>query len=129
MGGNIDFSIDNIASSFSLIRAGKVRALAVTSSYRWPTLPDVPTTAEAGVKDMVLTSWGALVFAKGTPEAIVNKLSEAMQAIAADPALQKRFMDTGAKLVATTPAQTAAFAAAERVKWREAVEISGAKLD
>jgi chemosensory pili system protein ChpA (sensor histidine kinase/response regulator) len=54
---------------------------------------------------------------------------QAMQAIAADPALQKRFMDTGAKLVATTPAQTAAFAAAERVKWKEAVEISGAKLD
>lgn len=129
MAGNTDFAIDNIASAMSLIKAGKVRALAVTSEERWPTLPEVPTTAEAGVKDFILTSWGALVMPKGTPPAIVNKLSEAVQAIAKDPTMQQRFMDRGAKLVATTPAQTHAFAAAERVKWKEAVEISGAKLD
>jgi tripartite-type tricarboxylate transporter receptor subunit TctC len=129
MVGNTDFAIDNVASSLGLIRGGKVRALAVTADERWPTLPDVPTTSEAGVRDFVLTSWGALVFPKGTPPAIVNKLSEAVQAIAAEPEMQKRFMDRGARLVATTPAQTHAFAAAERVKWKEAVEVSGAKLD
>ena len=127
--GDTDFAIDNIASCLSLIRAGRVRALAVTSDYRWPTLPDVPTTAEAGVKDFVLTSWGALVLPKGTPAAIVNKLSAAVQDIAADPALQQRFMNAGAKVVASTPAQTHAFAASERVKWKEAVQVSGAKLD
>jgi tripartite-type tricarboxylate transporter receptor subunit TctC len=127
--GNTDFAIDNIASCLPLIRAGRVRALAVTSDYRWPTLPDVPTTAEAGVKDFVLMSWGALVLPKGTPAAIVNKLSATVQAIAAEPALQQRFMDAGAKLVASTPAQTHAFAASERVKWKEAVQVSGAKLD
>lgn len=129
IGGNVDFVIDNIASGLALVRAGKVRPLAVSADYRWPTLPDVPTTAEAGVKDFVLTSWGALAFPKGTPDAIVNKLSEAVQAIAADPAMQKRFMDAGARLVGTSPAKTQAFAASERVKWKEAVEISGAKLD
>ena len=127
--GDTDFAIDNIASCLPLIRAGRVRPVAVTSDYRWPTLPDVPTTAEAGVKDFVLTSWGALVVPKGTPPAIVNKLSSAVQAIAADPAMQQRFMDAGAKLVASTPAQTQAFAASERVKWKEAVQVSGAKLD
>lgn len=127
--GNTDFAIDNIASCLPLIRAGRVRPLAVTSDYRWPTLPDVPTTSEAGVKDFILTSWGALVVPKGTPASIVNKLSAAVQAIAADPAMQQRFMDSGAKLVSSTPAQTHAFAASERIKWKEAVQISGAKLD
>ena len=127
--GDTDFAIDNIASCLSLIRAGRVRALAVTSDYRWPALPDVPTTAEAGVKDFVLTSWGALVLPKGTPPAIVNKLSMAVQEIAADPALQQRFMNAGAKVVSSTPVQTHAFAASERIKWKEAVQVSGAKLD
>lgn len=127
--GNTDFAIDNIASCLPLIRAGRVRALAVTSDYRWPTLPDVPTTAEAGVKDFVLTSWGALVLPKGTPPAIVNKLSAAVREIAADPAMQQRFLETGARIVSSTPAQTHAFAASERVKWKEAVQVSGAKLD
>ena len=127
--GDTDFAIDNIASCLTLIRAGRVRALAVTSDYRWPTLPDVPTTAEAGVKDFVLTSWGALVMPKGTPPAIVNKLSVAVREIAADPALQQKFLDAGAKIVSSTPAQTHAFAASERIKWKEAVQVSGAKLD
>ena len=129
MGGNVDFSIDNVASSLNLIRAGRVRALAVSSDYRWPTLPDIPTTAEAGVKDFILTSWGALVFPKDTPEAIVARLSDGVQAVASDAAMQKRFMDSGARLVATTPSQTRAFAAAERIKWKEVVDISGAKLE
>ena len=127
--GDTDFAIDNIASAMSMIRAGKVRALAVTSNDRWPTLPDVPTTAESGVKDFVLTSWGALVMPKGTPPAIVNKVSAAVQEMAKDAELQQRFMDMGAKLVASTPAQTHAFAASERIKWKEAVMVSGAKLD
>lgn len=127
--GNTDFAIDNIASCLPMIRAGKVRVLAVTSDYRWPTLPDIPTTAEAGVKDFVLTSWGALVMPKGTPASVVNKLSSAVQAIAADAVMQQRFIDIGAKLVSSTPAQTHAFAASERVKWKEAVQVSGAKLD
>jgi tripartite-type tricarboxylate transporter receptor subunit TctC len=129
MAGDTDFAIDNIASALTLIRSGKVRALAVTSNYRWPTLPDVPTTAESGVKDFVLTSWGALVMPKGTPTAIVNKVSAAVQEMANDPLMQQKFMDKGAKLVASTPAQTQAFAASERVKWKEAVQVSGAKID
>ena len=129
MAGDTDFAIDNIASYMPLIKAGKVRALAVTSSTRWPTLADVPTMAEAGVPNFIVTSWGAFVVPKGTPAAIVNKLSAAVQAIAAEPAVQQRFLDTGARAVASTPAETAAFAERERVKWKEVVHISGAKMD
>ena len=129
MAGDTDFAIDNIASYMPLIKSGKVRALAVTSSTRWPTLPDVPTMAEAGVPNFIVTSWGAFVMPKGTPAAIVNKLSAAVQAIAAEPAVQQRFLDAGARAVAATPAETAAFAERERVKWKEVVHISGAKME
>ena len=129
MAGDTDFAIDNIASYKQLIKSGKVRALAVTASERWPTLPDVPTMAEAGVRDFVITSWGAFVVPKGTPAAVVAKLSDAIKAIAAEPAMQQRFLDAGARTVSTTPQETAAFAERERVKWKEVVQISGAKLE
>jgi tripartite-type tricarboxylate transporter receptor subunit TctC len=61
LSGAVDFAIDNLASYISLIQSGKMRALAVTSAKRWPTLPDVPTMVEAGVKDFVVTSWAAFV--------------------------------------------------------------------
>ena len=127
--GDTDFAIDNIASYTPLIKAGKVRALAVTASERWPTMPEVPTMAEAGVRDFIFTSWGAFVVPKGTPAAIVSKLSSAIQAIAAEPAMQQRFLETGARSVSSSPQETAAFAERERVKWKEVVQISGAKME
>ena len=129
MAGDTDFAIDNIASYTPLIKSGKVRALAVTASERWPTMPDTPTMAEAGVRNFVVTSWGAFVMPKGTPAAIVTKLSTAIQAIAAEPATQQRFLEAGARSVSTTPQETVAFAERERVKWKEVVHLSGAKLD
>ncbi len=127
--GDTDFAIDNIASYTPLIKSGKVKALAVTASERWPTMPEVPTMLEAGVRDFIITSWGAFVVPKGTPGAVVNKLSSAIQAIAAEPAMQQRFLETGARAVSTTPQETSAFAERERVKWKEVVQLSGAKME
>lgn len=129
MAGTIDFAIDNVASYTALLRAGKARALAVTAPQRWPAFPELPTVLEAGVPDFVITSWGALVMPAATPAAIPLKLSQAMQEIAADPAMQERFLSAGARLTAATPQDTAAFAARERVKWKEVVRLSGAKLE
>ena len=84
LSGDTDFAIENVASYMSMVKAGKVRALAVTSTDRWPTLPDVPTMAEAGVPNFIITSWGAFVMPRGTPPAIADKLSAAVQAITAD---------------------------------------------
>jgi tripartite-type tricarboxylate transporter receptor subunit TctC len=129
MAGDTDFAIDNIASYMPLIKAGKVTALAVTSAERWPTLPDVPTMAQVGIKDFIITSWGAFVLPKGTPAAITAKLTEALKEIAADPAMQKRFLEGGARTVGTTSQETFAFAERERVKWKAMIDMSGAKLD
>jgi tripartite-type tricarboxylate transporter receptor subunit TctC len=129
MAGDTDFAIDNIASYTPLIKTGKVKALAVTCPERWPTMPEVPTMAEAGIKDFIITSWGAFVMPKGTSPAIVNKVSTAIAEIAKDPAVKEKYLQTGALLVATTPRETEAFAERERAKWKEVVRISGAKLD
>ena len=127
--GTIDFAIDNVASYTPMLKAGRARALAVTSAERWPVFPNVPTMAEAGLSDFVITSWGALVMPAATPTSITARLSQAVREIAADPATQERFMTVGARLVSSTPEEAAAFAVRERVKWKEVVRLSGAKLE
>ena len=85
--------------------------------------------AEAGVADFVVTSWGAFVMPAGTPAAITGKLSAAIQAIATEPAMRERFLAAGSRTVSSTPQETFDFAARERVKWKEVVRVSGAKVE
>jgi tripartite-type tricarboxylate transporter receptor subunit TctC len=125
LSGDVTFAVDNLASYISQIESGAMRALAVTSAQRWPTLPNVPTMAEAGVKDFIVTSWGAYVMAAGTPKAIVDKLSAAHKEIAADEAMQKRFLAAGGRLLHSTPAEAKAFAAKETKMWQDVVRLSG----
>jgi tripartite-type tricarboxylate transporter receptor subunit TctC len=125
LSGDVTFAVDNLASYISQIESGAMRALAVTSEKRWPTLPDVPTMGEAGVKDFVVTSWGAYVMAAATPPAIVNKLSAVHKELAADEPLQKRFLAAGGRLLHSTPAEAKAFAAKETKMWQEVVQLSG----
>ena len=125
LAGDVTFAVDNLASYISQIEAGTMRPLAVTSGKRWPTLPNVPTMAEAGVKDFIVTSWGAYVLPAATPQAIVDKISAVHKQIAADPAMQKRFLAAGGQILTTTPAEAKAFAAKETVMWQEMVKISG----
>jgi len=127
LSGAVDFALDNLASYVPLIQSGQMRALAVTSAQRWPTLPDVPTMAEAGMKDFVVTSWAAFVLPAATPRLIVDKLSGAMKQIAADLDIQKRFLVTGARCISSTPEQAIAFATKERAIWKDVVALSGLK--
>jgi tripartite-type tricarboxylate transporter receptor subunit TctC len=127
LSGDVIFAVDNLASYVSQIESGAMRALAVTSADRWPTLPNVPTMAEAGVKDFIVTSWGAYVMAAATPQAIVDKLSATHKEIAADETLQKRFLAAGGRLLHSTPAGARAFAAKETKMWQEVVRLSGLK--
>ena len=129
VGGDVDFAIDNIGSYTALIRAGRVRALAVATVDRWPTLPDVPTMTEAGVKDFVSTSWGTLLVPKQTPGPIVEKFSAAIQSVCSEPAVKQRFLEMGARAVVSTPQEAFAFAESERFKWKEVVRISGVKIE
>ena len=127
--GRIDCSVDNIANQTPLLRDGRVRALAVTYYERWPSLPDVPTMAEVGIQNFVVTSWGALLLPAGTPKSIVDKFSQEVQIISKEPAMREQFFNVGAKFVSCSPQELSEFAAKERVKWREAVMASGAKVE
>jgi len=127
LSGAVDFAIDNLASYVPLIQSGKMRALAVTSATRWPTLPQVPTMGEAGVKDFVVTSWAAFVLPAATPRPIVDKLGGTMKQIAADTAMQKRFLVAGARILSSTPEEAIAFANKERAMWKDVVAMSGLK--
>src|SRR5690242_5716971 len=129
LAGDVNFAIDNLASYVPVIQSGKMRALAVTSAQRWPTLPDVPTMGEAGIKDFVVTSWAAFVFPAATPRPIVDRFSAAQRQIAGEQAIQERFLVAGARVLSSTPEGAIAFAAKERAMWKDVVAASGAKVD
>jgi tripartite-type tricarboxylate transporter receptor subunit TctC len=125
LSGDVTFAIDNLASYISQIESGQMRALAVTSAQRWPTLPLVPTMAEAGVNDFVVTSWAAYVVPTGTPPAIVEKIAAVHKEIAADDTMQKKFLAAGGRLLHSTPAEAKAFAAKETRMWQDVVRLAG----
>ena len=129
LAGDVNFAIDNLASYVPAISSGKMRALAVTSAQRWPTMADVPTMGEAGVKDFIVTSWAAFVVPVGTPRPIVDKIAGAMKKIAAEEDVQKRFLVGGARVLSSTPEGALAYAAKERALWKDVVAASGAKID
>jgi len=127
LSGDVTYAIDNLASYISFFESGSLRALAVTSAERWPTLPNVPTMADAGQKDFVVTSWAGFVVPAGTPRPIIDKLAAAMKDIAADKVIQQKFLVAGARLLSSTPEEISAKATKERPMWQEVIKISGAK--
>lgn len=129
LSGDLTFAIDNLASYIPVITEGRMKAYAVTSPERWVTLPNIPTMAEAGVPNFVITSWCAWVGPAGMPRPIVDKVNKAMKEIAADPAIQQRFLQTGAKCVWSTPEDALAHAAKQRPMLAEMVKISGARME
>jgi len=108
VGGVTDFTIDQISPSLSLLQAGKLRALAVTSPRRSPALPDVPTMAEAGFSGYEVTVWFALAAPAGTPEAVVQTLNAAANDVLKDPDVVKRLSTYAAVPVGGTPQQLTA---------------------
>lgn len=129
LSGDLTFAIDNLASYVPLIQEGRARALAVTSAERHPALPDVPTMAEAGIPNFVVTSWCAFGMPAGVPAPIIARASALIQQIAAEPAMQERFLRTGAHARGSAPEAVWERARRERPLWQEMVRISGARLE
>jgi tripartite-type tricarboxylate transporter receptor subunit TctC len=129
LGGQVHVMFDNLPSSIASIRAGKLRALAVTSGKRSAALPDVPTLDEAGLKGFEASSWFGVFAPAGTPKDIVNRLSEEIQKATAAAELQERFKAQGATPIGSTPEAFATHVSAEIAKWATVVKASGAKVD
>jgi tripartite-type tricarboxylate transporter receptor subunit TctC len=130
IGGNMDVMFDNLPSSMPQIRAGRLKAFAVTSTQRSTALPDVPTVEEAaGLKGFDATSWFGLLAPAGTPPEIVNRIQQEVAKALQAPAIKEKLEAQGAMPSGNTPAQFAAHIEAEHRKWAEVVKVSGAKID
>ena len=129
LGGQVDASFQNINAVVPHVAAGKLRALAVTSNQRSPLLPQVPTLAESGVKDVDVYSWQAAAAPKGLPADVKAKLHASMIAALNDPAVKPKLLELGFEIVGDTPEQFAAFLRAEIAKWAKVVKASGARPD
>ena len=129
MAGNIQFTIDSLPGALSLIQAASVRALAVTTAKRWPELPDLPTIAEAGLPDVQVATWVALLAPAGTARAVIEQLNREVNAVLADADLRRRMVGLGAAAEGGSPDALAAFLQNETAKWKRAVELAGAKVE
>ena len=122
LGGQVDASFHNINAVVPHVAAGKLRALAVTSNQRSPLLPQVPTLAESGVKDVDVYSWQAAAAPKGLPADVKAKLHASMIAALNDPAVKPKLLELGFEIVGDTPEQFAAFQAKENARWKQLIE-------
>jgi tripartite-type tricarboxylate transporter receptor subunit TctC len=129
LGGQVTFVFDNLPSSIPFIRSGQFRALAVTGGQRSPQLPDIPTMAEAGIKDMVVTAWFGFVAPAGTPADVVNKIQQATKKVLEMPDIKERFATMGGVPGGGTPAEFGAFMDKEQASWRKIVEAAKLSLD
>ncbi len=129
LGGQVQLMFDNLPPSLPQIKAGKVRALAVTSLTRAPALPDVPTIAESGLPGFEASSWFGVLAPAGTPPAIVAKLNAEIAKWLATPEAKEKLAKQGANAAGGTPEDFAKHIAAETAKWAKVVKDSGAKID
>ena len=122
LGNQVDSSFMNINTAMPQIKAGKLKALAITSAQRSPLLPNVPTLEESGVKDANVYSWQAVAAPKGLPADIKAKVHAVIVSTMNDPAIKSKLVDVGFEVVANTPAQFTAFQAAESARWKKLIE-------
>ncbi len=128
LSGQVDFNFDNLATASSNIKAGKLKALAVTTATRSAFLPEVPAVAET-LKGFAIDTWWGLVAPAATPKDVVEKLNHAFVAALNAPENKARFTTLMAEPVASSPEQFEAFMKSERVKYEKVVKASGARVD
>lgn len=129
VGGQVDVMFDNLPSCIEQVRAGNLRALAVTSATRSPAIPDAPTLAESGLAGFDATSWFALFGPRGMSPDIANKINAEVTKILQTPEMKGRYADLGGDIRAMTPDELMAFVRAEHAKWAAAVKAANVRLE
>ena len=130
LGGHVDIMFTTISSAMEFVKAGKVRALAVTTAQRMAELPGVPTMVELGWKNLVTSSWQGVLVPSGTPRPVVEKLHAAIVKVLAEPAIQARMRNVGVIAVSSpSPEEFKVYMDAETAKWTKVIEASGVRAD
>ena len=129
LAGDTQFMFDNLASSMPQVKAGKLRALAVTTAKRSSLAPELPTMAEAGIPGFDIATWFGLLAPAGTPPDVIAKWNADVVKILKSLDMRERLAAQGAEAAPTTPAEFAAFIAAEIPKYAKIVKASGARVD
>mgnify|MGYP000311273111 CR=1 FL=1 len=129
MGNQYTFMIATMPSVMTQVRAGKLRALAITSQTRSSELPEIPTTEEAGIHDMIVTAWFGLLAPAGTPDDIIQKIQRATRTILDSPDIRTRFKDLGGEPGGNSSAEFTAFINQEIRNWKQTVERAQLTLE
>ena len=129
IGGQVQSMFDNAPSVLPHVKAGRLRALAITSAQRSPLLPEVPTLAESGFPGFDVQSWFSLAAPAGTPRAVIERLNLNLNKAVAATEVRQRIQDLAATPFTSTPEQMRAFMNSEAKRWREVVKQSGAKAE
>ena len=129
IGGQVQVMIGNLPPMLPHVKAGKLRALGVTTSKRYPGLPDVPTVAESGLRGFETVAWFGLFAPAGTPREIVARLNREVNAIIAKPEIRDRLLGIGMEPSPGTPEEYATRQASDIAKWKKVVAESGARID
>jgi tripartite-type tricarboxylate transporter receptor subunit TctC len=128
LSGQVDFNFDNLATAAANIKAGRLKALAVTTAQRSNALPDIPSMSET-LKDFSIDTWWGLVAPAATPRDVVDRLNKAFVAALQAPETQTRFAQLMAEPVGNTPEQFGAFMKKELIRYETVVKASGARVD
>lgn len=129
VGGQVDFMFGTISATTPLVQSDKLRALAITSQKRAPTLPEVPTVAETVIPGFEVYEWNGLFVPSRTPDEVVTKLQSALAEVLREDEVKKRFSDLGALPVGSTPAQFADYLKKEDARWGDVVRKGNIQLD
>lgn len=129
MGEQIDFIVSNLPESSAFIKAGKLRALAVTSAQRHPLLPDVPTFAEQGLANMELENWTGLMVPAGTPKSVIDTIAAEATRLVKSPDLAARVASQGFTVTGLGPAEFGAILHQDAARWREIIKVRNIRAD
>ncbi|EFF73261.1 Bug family tripartite tricarboxylate transporter substrate binding protein [Achromobacter piechaudii] len=129
LGGQIQVGITGLPAVQAYAKSGKLKIIALTTADRFASAPDYPTVAEQGFAGYAAPPWSGFFAPKGTPKALVEKISADMREVMSDPKAKEKMIAAGSEFTPSTPEQFQAFVQKEIAKWAEAVKISGARID